>query len=458
MILYKTFKFNDNFYLYDTYTSKIIKLYKKAYDFINSYNLQDENITTDIYCKEKLFFEKLMKEDNILKNINWRYKFPYSEDEIQYLYKNSIQNIILELTTNCNLRCKYCTFNHFYTDSPNYSDEIMDISVIKKAIDFFFNNSSNIKNKLISFFGGEPLLCFGLIKNTLKYIKEYYNDSNIRYYMTTNLTKLNDEVLKYFVDNDIHIAVSIDGPEQIHDYNRVFLDGNGTFKIVYENLMKIKTDYPQYFANNISISTVLLSNKTFEKVAEFFYNLGLEVFYADLVPGSTYPVEDYDFFLESKENTFSEQEVKTMYFDNLSNNVEIKAFRSYFKYDEAFKMKNTTDTKYCFPSGPCMPGLVRTFVGCNGDIYICEKINKNIPYFNIGNVFNGIDLRKLNKLIKMHKKIGDKCISCWAVNKCPKCWTTINYDNCELQKAKVINSLLASINVYENYRDIINQL
>lgn len=98
-----------------------------------------------------------------------------------------------------------------------------------------------------------------------------------------------------------------------------------------------------------------------------------------------------------------------------------------------------------------MPGLTRTFIQSDGTIYLCEKVNNGKSYYSIGDIINGYDYTKLTKLINMYRKIGSRCASCWAINKCKKCWTTITEDDCEVQKRKVINSLVSSMEVYENF-------
>ena len=36
-------------------------------------------------------------------------------------------------------------------------------------------------------------------------------------------------------------------------------------------------------------------------------------------------------------------------------------------------------SKLAYPSGACLPGLQRTFVGVDGSLYMCEKINDKLP-------------------------------------------------------------------------------
>jgi len=59
------------------------------------------------------------------------------------------------------------------------------------------------------------------------------------------------------VENNVNIAVSLDGYKENHDRNRVFVNGDGTFDIIMANLSEIRENYPNYFYNNLSILVLL---------------------------------------------------------------------------------------------------------------------------------------------------------------------------------------------------------
>ena len=47
---------------------------------------------------------------------------------------------------------------------------------------------------------------------------------------------MNDEILKFLVDNRVSLFASLDGPGEEHDKCRVFENGEGTFNTAYNNL------------------------------------------------------------------------------------------------------------------------------------------------------------------------------------------------------------------------------
>jgi uncharacterized protein len=75
-------------------------------------------------------------------------------------------NMMLIITEACNLRCSYC-----YEQSSSYRPRNnMTWATAKHAVDFFFAQVSPKMNRThITFFGGEPTLAFGLIRQVVAY-------------------------------------------------------------------------------------------------------------------------------------------------------------------------------------------------------------------------------------------------------------------------------------------------
>lgn len=54
--------------------------------------------------------------------------------------------------------------------------------------------------------------------------------------MTTNAVLVTKEIAEYLVEHNFVVLVSLDGPEEIHDENRIFQDGSGSFKHVMRGI------------------------------------------------------------------------------------------------------------------------------------------------------------------------------------------------------------------------------
>jgi len=51
--------------------------------------------------------------------------------------------------------------------------------------------------------------------------------------LVSNLTLMDEEKLSYLIDNGVYISTSLDGDEEVHNYNRTFLGGNSFEKVTY---------------------------------------------------------------------------------------------------------------------------------------------------------------------------------------------------------------------------------
>jgi uncharacterized protein len=132
------------------------------------------------------------------------------------------------LTTDCNLQCKYCFGESLEDFDADFSDFDVDYSLPKKAnYDFallaqFCRRDADC---VLTFYGGEPLLCTNEIKQIMDTAKPKH------FMIQTNGLFLNRLPPEYV--NRFHtILVSIDGDETLTDNYR----GKGTFQKVINNL------------------------------------------------------------------------------------------------------------------------------------------------------------------------------------------------------------------------------
>lgn len=82
--------------------------------------------------------------------------------------RSVVKAMCLHIAHDCNLRCKYCFAD---TGSFHHDRSMMSAEVGKKAIDFVIQNSGKRKNIEIDYFGGEPLMNFGVVKEITEYAK-----------------------------------------------------------------------------------------------------------------------------------------------------------------------------------------------------------------------------------------------------------------------------------------------
>lgn len=166
--------------------------------------------------------------------------------------------IWFHITNQCNLRCTYC---YVYKTPDKMSSEIA-----KKAVDqiIYSAHKHGFKNITFKFAGGEPLLEFKQVLDTVNYARTLAFKKNIKidFVIITNGVLLSDKICQTLKGNKLRLAISIDGLGKYHDKTRIFTNGLGTFKYVekgIDNALKYKIPF------NVSIT---ISSKNIENIPE----------------------------------------------------------------------------------------------------------------------------------------------------------------------------------------------
>jgi putative peptide-modifying radical SAM enzyme len=135
------------------------------------------------------------------------------------------------LTTECNLQCKYCFGETLEDFDEDFADIDVDYALPKKT-NYDFALLANFCSKdpecILTFYGGEPLLCIGEIKHIMDVTKPKH------FIIQTNGLFL-DRLEPEYVNRFHTILVSLDGDEELTDCYR----GKGTFRKVIDNVKKI---------------------------------------------------------------------------------------------------------------------------------------------------------------------------------------------------------------------------
>lgn len=145
-----------------------------------------------------------------------------------------VTEAVLCITEKCNLNCSYCY--------ASKSEKTMDFSTARKVIELLLNEPAPNNHTInISFFGGEPLMEFGLMKKVVDYAltRGREENRNFTFGFVSNMTLINDDILEFLKKNNFSILASIDGGQKVHDENRTFTNGKGSFDTVVRNIVKI---------------------------------------------------------------------------------------------------------------------------------------------------------------------------------------------------------------------------
>lgn len=417
---FKTYGHN---YIYDVNKNSIIRVQEDVWDLLKE-GYDDENSTV------KQLIENGFLSDNRVKAIVHR------TDEVIADYINSkIGMITLQVTQICNLRCEYCVYSGEY-HNRKHSNSIMSVDMAKKGINFLNEHSSDVKKVAIGFYGGEPLIEFDLIKEIIEYVKETIYGKLWIFSITTNGTLLNESIIKYFYENDVQLLISLDGPAEIHDKYRRFAHSNvGTFNKIIENIELIKRTYPEYL-QNVKFNAVINQENDFTCINGFFNDFEaikdtLWVRYSEIQ-------ENYK---KSKAylNEKYYQDINYEYFKVfLSKLGKLDAkYASTLLLSRFTDLENTYDhliptellPQFLHHGGPCIPGTQRLFLNTHGEFFPCERVSETSKVAKIGDIENGLDLKKVKEILNVGKITEEHCKNCWAIRFCTQCVASADNGN-----------------------------
>lgn len=483
------FQTKDQQYMYDCMTSRIInvdnKLKYMIRNFFNknseySYMREKYNLSQKEYKNIRQYAEVLISKYNMFYHENEEYTINYElskEDIEEMTYNSPLSQLILIVTNNCNLRCEYCVYSEKYPKEIGYSKSNMDFKTAKLAIDQFFKIHKERKKRglrkeaHISFYGGEPLLNFELIKKSIEYVKKI--DSSTIFYITTNGTIMNDEIAEFLTTNNIMLTFSLDGYKDNHDRNRVYVNNKKSFDIILNNIEKLQSTKRKLNTERaISFNCCFDSYTDLDKVVSFFeehyYDFNpFFITFAQIKPYDTtyyqWCDEQYNagnLKLEKDRLKISREIVEKKLFDeSISTREYRKIAASIFLGELTFYIRNKSGTSSILRNS-CMP-LSKMAVTTEGKIVLCEKMCEKFP---VGDVDSGINWKNVsdvsNKMIKFFN--SKKCSTCKARALCDACFMfleedgNINNQFCERKIELFEKELKHHSTLYERGTDILS--
>lgn len=468
----KLFTTKKSYYFYDTGTGKIAQFEKSVYDVLKQLFEDDSYLLNmDILDDPEVsdFFIASVREHLFqVPKIEMLYQRGHYEELSEQLNGN-IQQIILEVTGRCNLRCRYCIYNESYSENRDFNNEDMSWDTAKAAIDYLALHGA--EKVAIGFYGGEPLLNYKLIKQCIEYARTKLTNKKVTYSFTTNCTLLTEEMANFFSTIDgMAIMCSIDGPKDVHDEYRRDIHNDGSFDLAIRGLKILVSAFEHKMSYNsgssISINGVFTPPFTIEKakrIYEFFHNLdwlphNVNIQFEPARPGSIQPSDMQIVDQDLAENPMWSLGKNAYLFetlpsqDNLKDRMYISAIQTsllniHKRFISDLPLEN-------FPfNGCCVPGARRLYINTSGNLYLCERI-ENSP--SIGNITTGIDIQTVRKkyVAEYSEHSTEDCKSCWALRLCrvcyAECYNDRGVDMAEKQSVctGTKNTLEASLSLY----------
>lgn len=297
--------------------------------------------------------------DDVLQKINSCPKNMFSKEMPTKKY---IKNIVISCAEACNLRCKYC-----FAEGGSYgqaSTKVMQDSDYEKLLDMMMSLDYRVES--LCLFGGEPLLSFPAVERFLDKLNTYYAEKSWEMPdigMVTNGTLFTEEIVTFLNKYKINVSVSIDGPKEINDVNRIYADKS---KSVYDTVlskMPLLKNRNFVLGATATISRDRIRNYMpgdYEKLITHFINMGFDIAECGIAD-ETIPLTD-----DERNNIaeFAKEQVRYLFQKiGLGHNL------SFLPRVPLGAVSAIVKKKYVLE---CPAGMINIFYSANGEEYPCQ--------------------------------------------------------------------------------------
>lgn len=197
----------------------------------------------------------------------------------------------------CNFKCIYCY------SAAGRSSQQAKFEDIKAVIDYLFKSGKKQINPYIINFsgGGEPLLSFPLIQQTISYIHEVTAGTDYRYSLgvVTNGSLLTEDIALYFKENVVDVAVSFEILEDLQNKER------GSYDKVSKNIdMLNRLEVPFGIRTTFTLESVTRMSEMVEELHIRYPYLRKVVYDTVLAPALFPTPQDLETYYDNFINGF----------------------------------------------------------------------------------------------------------------------------------------------------------
>lgn len=323
--------------------------------------------------------------------------------------------ITLMLTQDCNLACKYC----YGGESGGFKSRgsKMTLETAKSVINYLLVTSPNSSVYRILFFGGEPLLNFEVMQDTVSYCEEVeaIAGKKFAFGMTTNATLLNDTIISFLESKKMDITISLDGDKIVHDSNRYFPNKKGSYDIVITNINKLKVKSIPFSIRATITNDFFDQYDAIHKYLSSLGATGVHISHASIYDGINEHVMS---------DSYGEP---SLFYDE------------YYEKPESIKNEFTEHLIYAIKSASkrkVFCGFMRgcTAVTSTGDFYPCHRF-VGMKGYKFGNLKNGINRNAMMKILDGIDNATKKCEDCFARYICQRhCLRDISCENLKFKE------------------------
>jgi len=312
------------------------------------------------------------------------------------LRPTAVRYSALSITHRCNLGCDYC----YARQGKGVS---MSPDVARGAIEFLAGQANGWCT--VTFFGGEPLVEFGLLKEIVEGTARRHGD-RIHFRMSTNGTLLDDEKLAFLRDHEVHFVLSLDGDEKQNDTHRRFVGGRGSYRAIERHIPAVLE------ANPYTLAVSVVSPETAGHIGRGVKDLFSKGF-RYVLQTLDYPAGWNDRHLRILRSEYLE--LADFYEASLRSGKKVY----YSPFDERIK---TWAQKPYGKGDLCDLANSQIAIAPSGTIYPCVQFigedGRDDEANAIGNVFDGFDRARREYFIEENYAEKESCRGCALEGRC----------------------------------------
>lgn len=424
--LYSRFATQRRSYVYDTYSNQILSTTRAAAALL------DDKLLARLRPDEIAALHPEMSANEIAEGLNdieqavaaghladcavHRMAFYPDEQTLLRRVRSAVNHLTLELTERCNFGCRYCPQAHDDTRQARKAD--MSLETMRNAISCFVERTSAAGDRTISFWGGEPLVRFNIMKYAVQLTADEYPELQPIYSFTTNASLISESIAQFLAHHRVQLLVSLDGPPGAHDlYRRTRGDGP-TFQRVIAGLTTLRDVDPEYFASHVRYNCVLTPGTDFAAVFGFFQQheltRGHRVMFNPVSGTGTTFYQQY--------GTYTPEQQRFLRRDACDECARDSQQQYRFKRLLQIAVRPRTPLAGTIPvNGCCVPLLKKMLVTVTGDVYMCERSPYDLCLGNVNR--GGIDDGRIVELVQQYVAQSlPHCRTCWAMRLCSACY------------------------------------
>lgn len=409
------FRLEDRFYLLKTHEIFYSRIDESQYQLL--LEIRDQILKTGSNIQDRTYEEitileklSLCTSDNAPSDMKGYLEKARNDWKLLFPTLLNVQIVSLFVTYQCNMCCVYCHEQY----GKKITSDFMTIDVAKKAIDWTFDMNDGKSALLFRFHGGEPLLNYPIIKESIAYIKSLKSTQPINFQITTNCSLLTDEIINDIASEGIDLTISFDGPPEYQRKNRIMKNGLDSYTIVVDKIRKVVKRIP-----NVTINATLWDNADEDLVKKEITELGIKNFYISTA-------FNHHSFEGLMENTTTTKKILPMReysfdFDSMKDLVKKIIFAIQYRDKDAVKRLCNCDfyIRMIFKNNiltrkpiSCDAGKSYLAIGPEGKIYPCNRFSGLEP-FCMGSIFSSEPLQY--KCFEQSQLLENKeCSNCFA--------------------------------------------